>query len=74
MAASDDKDEPFEAQFSIDYDDVNRIELFLFKNSFLFLFIQEKAQKHAKKNDSSYNQIKIINSFVFLFSSQAYGL
>ena len=71
MAASDDKDEPFEAQFSIDYDDVNRIYS---KNSFLFSFIQEKAQKHAKKNDSSYNQIKIINSFVFLFSSQAYGL
>ena len=36
MAASDDKDEPFEAQFSIDYDDVNRIYS---KNSFLFLFI-----------------------------------
>ena len=71
MAASDDKDEPFEAQFSIDYDDVNRIYS---KNRFLFSFIQEKVKKSAKKNDSSYNQIKIINSFVFLFSSQAYGL
>jgi hypothetical protein len=33
MAASDDDDEPFEAQFSIDYDDVNRIEFF-FLNTF----------------------------------------
>jgi hypothetical protein len=47
MPASDD-DEPFEAQFSIDYDDVNRIEFF-FLNTFFILVYLGKSKKTCQE-------------------------
>ena len=47
MAASDDdKDEPFEAQFSIDYDDVN---FYYFQTSFFILVYLGKSTKKCQE-------------------------
>ena len=49
MAAIDGDDEPFEGQFSIDYDEVNRIEFFLFKLVFYSRLFRKKQNNVPKK-------------------------